>query len=124
MGECCSKSTNDQQTELKTLDTVGLQKRFTMRQIQLIIKIQANFRGMMTRKKVRNMQYQMGRSGMGVGGNFGQMLAENGDIMQDYNNEKVQVSTKHIFFSSFLYPIANKNVTWRIRLQSRGHSKQ
>jgi len=44
----------------------------------------------------------MGRSGMGVGGNFGQMLAENGDIMQDYNNEKVQVSSNHIFFHFFL----------------------
>ena len=32
----------------------------------------------------------MGRSGMGVGGNFGQMLADNGEIVQDYNNEKVQ----------------------------------
>ena len=46
----------------------------------------------MTRKKVRTMQMQMGRSGMGVGGNFGQMLADNRDMMQDYNNEKVQVS--------------------------------
>ena len=35
---------------------------------------------------------QMGRSGMGVGGNFGQMIADNGEMVQDYNNEKVQVS--------------------------------
>ena len=31
---------------------------------------------------------------MGVGGNFGQMIADNGEMVQDYNNEKVQVS-KH-----------------------------
>lgn len=33
---------------------------------------------------------QMGRSGgIGMSGNFGQMMSSNGEIVQDYNNEKV-----------------------------------
>ena len=39
MGECCSKSTNDQTSELKTLDGAALHNRFTWRQIQLIIRV-------------------------------------------------------------------------------------
>lgn len=70
MGECCSKSTNDHTSELKTLDGASLQNRFTWRQIQLIIRVQARIRGLIARKRVRTIQ--MGRSGgIGMSGNFG-----------------------------------------------------
>ena len=56
---------------------------------------------------------QMGRSGMGVGGNFGQMLADNGEMVQDYNNEKVQVSFFSILFI-FFGTLVNPYATGRI----------
>jgi len=94
MGECCSKSSNDVTSELKTLDGASLQNRFTWRQIQLIIRVQARIRGLLARRRVKHIQ--MGRSGgIGMSGNFGQMMSSNGEIVQDYNNEKVLVS-KHI----------------------------
>ena len=95
MGECCSKSTNDQTSELKTLDSAALQNRFTWRQIQLVIKVQARIRGLLARRRVKILNMQMGRSGgIGMSGNFGQMMSSNGEIVQDYNNEKVLVSKK------------------------------
>jgi len=70
MGECCSKSSNDVTSELKTLDGASLQNRFTWRQIQLIIRVQARIRGLLARRRVKNIQ--MGRSGgIGMSGNFG-----------------------------------------------------
>lgn len=90
MGECCSKPSNDQTSELKTLDGASLQNRFTWRQIQLIIRVQARIRGYLSRRKVVAFKTRTG--GMGMSGNFGQRMSSNGEIIQDYNNEKVLVS--------------------------------
>lgn len=47
----------------------------------------------MGRRRVRAIQMSMGRSGgFGLSGNFGQMMSSNGEIIQDYNNDKVMVS--------------------------------
>ena len=54
--------------------------------------MQARIRGLLARKRVRIMHMQLGRSGgMGMG-NFANMMSSNGDLVQDYNNEKVLVS--------------------------------
>jgi hypothetical protein len=76
MGECCSKSTNDQTSELKTLDSASLYNRFTWRQIQLLIKVQARIRGLIARRKVKVFKMRLGMSG-----NFGQMISSNGEII-------------------------------------------
>ena len=58
----------------------------TAKQLALVIKVQANIRGFLTRKKIRTMQYN---AGMGMGG---YVYGEDGELMQDYDNAKVQVS--------------------------------
>jgi hypothetical protein len=102
MGQCCSNSLNDQTSELKTLDAAQLHSKFSWRQIQLLIKVQARIRGILARKKVRVMRTYKG-SGKGMGGNFGQMISSTGELMQDYNNDKVIVGT--LFF--FIFCTAN-----------------
>ena len=51
----------------------------------LIIKVQANFRGFLARKKIRGMQYNAGMGGFNYE-----------DGQQDYDNQKVQVSIKFV----------------------------
>ena len=85
MGNCCSGQTVAG-GDIKTLDDQGLSKRVTAKQLALIIKVQANIRGFLTRKKIRTMQYN---AGMGMGG---YVYGEDGELMQDYDNAKVQVS--------------------------------
>mgnify|MGYP001088894396 FL=1 len=36
---------------------------YTMQQLALIVKVQANFRGFLARKKIRGMQYNAGMGG-------------------------------------------------------------
>jgi|TARA_B110000285_G_C14882599_1_gene494648 hypothetical protein len=47
--------------------------------LALIIKVQANFRGFLARKKIRGMQYNAGMGGFNYE-----------DGQQDYDNQKVQ----------------------------------
>ena len=60
MGNCCSGTTVDNVSDIKTLDHVQLNKRITMQQLSLLIKVQANIRGYLTRKRIRTMQYNAG----------------------------------------------------------------
>lgn len=83
MGNCCSGQTVDGGGDIKTLDHQGLSKRLTTNQLALVIKVQANIRGFLTRKKIRTMQYN---AGMGMGG---YVYGEDGELMQDYENAKV-----------------------------------
>jgi NADPH-dependent curcumin reductase CurA len=53
----------------------------SLKQIALLIKVQANVRGFLTRKKIRQMQYNAGMGG----------YVHDGEI-NDYDNPKVQVS--------------------------------
>ncbi len=55
MGNCCSGQTVDNKSDIKTLDQMQLAKRVTSRQLALLIKVQANIRGYLTRKKIRTM---------------------------------------------------------------------
>lgn len=68
----------------------------TARQLALIIKVQANMRGFITRKKIRQMQYNAGMGGyMHEGEN-------------DYDNAKVAVSIiTHFIHSCFYHLIVN-----------------
>lgn len=81
MGNCCSGSTVDTQGDIKTLDAAQLKARLTVEQLALIIKVQANIRGYITRKRIRHMQYNAGMGGY---------VHEDG--INDYDNPKVQVS--------------------------------
>jgi NADPH-dependent curcumin reductase CurA len=65
MGNCCSGETVDQHGDIKTYDAYGLSRRMTARQMALLIKIQANIRGFLTRKRIRTMQIN---AGIGMGG--------------------------------------------------------
>ena len=92
MGNCCSGQTADIHGDIKSLDQDNLNRRITMDQIALIIKVQAAFRGYITRKKIRVAQVNMGMhhqydpyEGMAGGEN------------DDYDNPKVLVSTVFIF---------------------------
>jgi len=53
----------------------------TAKELALLIKVQANIRGFITRKRIRHMQYNAGMGGY---------IAVDG--IQDYDNPKVQVS--------------------------------
>ena len=86
MGNCCSGQTVDPNGDIKTLDNQHLERKMTASQLAMIIKVQAVFRGYLTRKRIRTMQYN---AGMGMGG-F--VYGEDGEIHQDYDNPKVQVS--------------------------------
>jgi len=63
MGNCCSGQTVDTTGDIKTLDHQQLSKRITMNQLALLIKVQANIRGYLTRKRIRTMQYNAGMGG-------------------------------------------------------------
>lgn len=84
---CCGNSTVDKSGDIQTLDANQLKKRMTARQLALIIKVQATMRGFLTRKKIRQMQYNAGMGG----------YIHEGE--NDYDNAKVAVST----FDSFLH---------------------
>lgn len=75
---CCSGATVDHTGDIKTLDATQLKSRMTARQLALIIKVQANIRGFITRKKIRQMQYNAGMGG----------YIHDGEI-NDYDNPKV-----------------------------------
>lgn len=81
MGSCCSNSTVDPSGDMKTLDAAQLRARMSPQQLALLIKVQANIRGYITRKRIRHMQYNAG---------MGDYVHEEG--VQDYDNQKVQVS--------------------------------
>jgi hypothetical protein len=87
MGYCCSGSTVDPHGDIKTLDAAQLKARLTVEQLALVIKVQANIRGYITRKRIRHMQYNAGMGGY---------VHEDG--ANDYDNPKVQVSIKHCVF--------------------------
>jgi len=84
MGNCCSGQTVDNSGDIRGYDSMQLSKRMTMRQLALLIKIQANIRGYLTRKRIRTMQIN---AGMGMGGGY--TYNEDGEIQQDYDNQKV-----------------------------------
>ena len=104
MGNCCSGQTVDASGDIRTLDSQNLQKSMTANQLALLIKVQANIRGFLTRKKIRTQQYNAGMGGFNYE-----------DGQQDYDNPKVQVSANTQIFNSVCF-IANKRRTWRIRL--------
>jgi len=60
----------------------------TARDLALIIKVQANIRGFLARKQIRQMQYNAGMAG----------YVHDGE-MNDYDNPKVAVSTLSFPFS-------------------------
>jgi hypothetical protein len=60
----------------------------TAHQLACIIKVQAVMRGFLTRKALRTNNMQIEMAGMGSGG----MYDEDGQLQQDYDNPKVQVS--------------------------------
>ena len=82
---CCSGATVDKSGDIQTLDVNALRKRMTPQQLALVIKVQANIRGFITRKKIMQMQYNAGMHGY---------VPDN--EMNDYDNPKVAVS-KHTF---------------------------
>lgn len=90
MGNCCSGQTVDNVGDIRTLDHMSLSKRMTASQLALLIKVQANIRGFLTRKRIRSMQYNSGMGGFQVG--------EDGQIVEDYDNQKVQVSFLNEYF--------------------------
>jgi hypothetical protein len=67
------QSTND-------IRDYDLKRRFTAKQLAALIKIQAHFRGFLTRKKIRSMQMN---AGIGMGG---YTYNANGDIEVNYDN--------------------------------------
>lgn len=71
MGACCSGSTVDTNGDIKTVDSHQLKKKLTAQQLALLIKVQANIRGFLTRKKIREIQINggMGIDGFGYGYN-------------------------------------------------------
>jgi hypothetical protein len=79
MGNCCSNSTVDTLGDIKTLDQASLKARMNPSQLALLIKVQANIRGFLTRKRIRQMQYNAGMGG----------YVHDGE-MNDYDNPKVQ----------------------------------
>ena len=87
MGGCCSSHTVDPKSDINTLDPSELKARMTAKQLALIIKVQANIRGFITRKRIRHMQYNAGMGGY-----------VHDNEVNDYDNPKVQVSlTQHRF---------------------------
>ena len=80
MGNCCSGQTVDNSGDIRSYDSMQLSKRMSARQLALLIKIQANIRGFLTRKRIRAMQIN---AGMGMGG---YTYNEDGEIQQDYDN--------------------------------------
>lgn len=55
MGNCCSGQTVDNSGDIRSYDSMQLSKRMSARQLALLIKIQANIRGFLTRKRIRAM---------------------------------------------------------------------
>ncbi len=55
MGNCCGNHTVDGSGDIQTLDHSALTKRITANQLALLIKVQANIRGFLTRKRIRTM---------------------------------------------------------------------
>lgn len=84
MGNCCSGDNVDRSGDIRTYDASNLNRRMTAKQMALLIKIQANIRGFLTRKRIRTMQINAGM------GNGGYAYNEDGEIQQDYDNPKVQ----------------------------------
>lgn len=101
MGACCSNSTVDGRGDINTMDYNSLKTKMTLEQVALLIKIQAHVRGFLTRKKIRQMQYNAGMGG----------YVHDGE-MNDYENVKVQVSNTSILTTS----TANQRRAWRVRL--------
>jgi NADPH-dependent curcumin reductase CurA len=91
---CCTGSTVDKSGDIQTLDVNQLRKRMTPKELALIIKVQANIRGFIARKQIRQMQYNAGMAG----------YVHDGE-MNDYDNPKVAVST--LPFSLLTPSIAN-----------------
>lgn len=83
---CCGKSEIDS-NDIKTNDfTKHLQKLHGSDKISLIIRIQANFRGFLARKRVQRMRETMGYNNPGMAGRFhmspdGQANYENPDVI-------------------------------------------
>ncbi len=77
----------DPNGDMQTLDAAQLKARLTLDQLALIIKVQANIRGYITRKRIRHMQYNAGMGGY---------VHEEG--ANDYDNPKVQVSACFLIY--------------------------
>ena len=97
---CCGNSTVDHSGDMQALDANQLRKRMTARQLALIIKVQANIRGFITRKKIRQMQYNAGMGGH----------VHDGE-MNDYDNPKVAVSNTTLYLPNIFltYSKSEKN---------------
>jgi len=101
MGSCCSGSTIDRSSDIKTLDAAQLRATMTPTQMALIIKVQAYIRGYITRKRIRHMKYTAGMAAY---------VYEDG--INDYDNPKVQVSIKKHIKTNFycFYSKSEKNL--------------
>ena len=108
MGNCCSNSTVDHTSDMQTLDANQLRKRMTMRQMAMIIKVQANIRGFITRKKIRQMQYNAGMAG----------YIHDGEI-NDYDNAKVAVSHSHSLYSPFITIYSKSEKNWESSIMTK-----
>ena len=87
----------------------------TAQQLACIIKVQAVMRGFLTRKALRANNMQIEMAGMGSGG----MYDEDGQLQQDYDNPKVQVSTLsyQLRLTIFISFTGNQRRTRSIRLR-------
>ena len=84
MGNCCSANTMNEEGEAITKG--DLAKKMTPTQLAMLIKVQARIRGMLTRNKVRGMKSNGFMSNMRI-------IGVDGQIIKNYDNEKVQVSS-------------------------------
>ena len=85
MGNCCSQNQTTDGVEVPHSDISKRISNLSMEELALIIKIQARIRGFLTRKKIRQFQLTSG-----IGSH--QFYNADGNILQNYDNEKVKVS--------------------------------
>ena len=97
---CCGNSTVDKTGDIQHLDANALRKKMTARQLALLIKVQANMRGFLTRKKIRQMQYNAGMAG----------FVHEGE--NDYDNQKVAVSVFISHFTDFELNCSKSEKNW------------
>ena len=83
MGACCSNQNTDGNLDVPHGDLSRKIDNLSMKDVALIIKIQAHIRGFLTRKKIRAYQYTAG-----IGSH--QFYNQDGNIYQNYDNEKVK----------------------------------
>lgn len=93
--------------ESEAITKGDLAKKMTPQQLAMLIKVQARIRGMITRNKVRGVK------NIGLMSNM-RIVGVDGQIIKNYDNEKVQVSAP----CSNVSP-ANSSRAGRFRLPRR-----